>query len=384
MSSTTSPQTPSQRQLSKHNPARDKIDVIFVPSLSTGIFPCTIGRAGHVNISRPNTANFQRNFQIHQDAGEIMLVDNSPAKNCQFFECQDTGSLFDGSNARQFREGLSSRVAVIDPVINTTFSSGGRDAFWYRWAIKWHVSPPLDTFEWIAMMEISGVGLIGRSETFENLPLARRKYYGLSEDRFLDSGLIFPKLDKVVTKAVDVYPGPCVAIKTVKVQSRFKDIMALGNKAEEICTDLNHPQIIEFLQGEILQNEYKLVMELQGGTRTQLTREDPHDRRSTDPLIRPLLHQICEDEIGLHYRLALFDIATLSSDDQMVAGTLPFMAPEVSLLTTATGQPHTPKIDIWSIWATLSWTFNIGTAAAPEDFASFFQISFLRIRSIER
>lgn len=148
-------------------------------------------------------------------------------------------------------------------------------------------------------------------------------------------------------------------------------------------------------------------MELQGGTRTQLTREDPHDRRSTDPLIRPLLHQMsqgpgwspvkghnlkpdnilwrrCEDEIGLHYRLALFDIATLSSDDQMVAGTLPFMAPEVSLLTTATGQPHTPKIDIWSIWATLSWMFNIGTAAAPEDFASFFQISFLRIQSIER
>lgn len=94
------------------------------------------------------------------------------------------------------------------------------------------------------MMETSGVGLIGRSETFENLPLARRKYYGFSEDRFLDSGLIFPKLDKVVTKAVDVYPGPYVAIKTVKVQSRFKDIMALGNKAEEICTDLNHVSCI--------------------------------------------------------------------------------------------------------------------------------------------
>jgi serine/threonine protein kinase len=89
-----------------------------------------------------------------------------------------------------------------------------------------------------------------------------------------------------------------------------------------------------------------------------------------------ILWRFCDGEADLHYRLADFDIATLSSDDPIVAGTLPFMAPEVSLLTTATGQPHTPKIDVWSLWATLIWTFNMGTPAAPGRFRQFLPYSF--------
>jgi hypothetical protein len=230
--------------LFKHNPARDEIDVVFEPSFSTGFFPCTMGRAGHINIPCPNIVNFQCSFQIHKDTGEIMLVDNSLAKNCQFFECQDTGSLFDRSKARPFRDELHSRVAVIDPTINTTFSFGGRDASWYEWGIQWHVSPPLDTLEWIATMAISRVGLIGRNETVANLPLARRKYYCLPEDRFINRELISPRLHKVVAKAADVYSCQYVAIKTVRVQSRFEDIMVLRSEVEEVFTDLNHVSCI--------------------------------------------------------------------------------------------------------------------------------------------
>lgn len=157
---------------------------------------------------------------------------------------------------------------------------------------------------------------------------------------------------------------------------------------------------------EILENEYKLVMDLQQGILTDLARKEPYDRRVGDPLIRSLLHQMlqaldylaskgiihrdvkpdnilwrrCEGEGDLHYRLADFDIATLSSDDPIVAGTLPFMAPEVSLPTTATGQPHTPKIDVWSLWATLIWTFNIGTTAAPGKFRQLLSYSSLENR----
>lgn len=93
-------------------------------------------------------------------------------------------------------------------------------------------------------MAISGFGLIGRSETVENLPLPRRKYYSCPEDRFINREIISPRLDKVVTKAVDVYSGQYVAIKTVKVQSGFEDIMTLRNEAEEIFTKLNHVSCI--------------------------------------------------------------------------------------------------------------------------------------------
>jgi hypothetical protein len=88
-------------------------------------------------------------------------------------------------------------------------------------------------------MKISDIGLIGRNETVANLPLARRQYYGLPEDRFLNRDVISRRLDMVVTKAVDVYSGQYVAIKTVKVKSRFEDIMARRNEAEETFTNLN-------------------------------------------------------------------------------------------------------------------------------------------------
>jgi serine/threonine protein kinase len=151
-----------------------------------------------------------------------------------------------------------------------------------------------------------------------------------------------------------------------------------------------------------LENVYKLVMELQQGTFTQFAHEEPYDYRWTDPHLRPLLHQmlltldylaskhiihrdvkpgnilwrLCDGEAELHYCLSDFDIATLSSGDPIVAGTFPFMAPEVSLLTTGTGQPHTTKIDVWSLWATLIWTFNMGTTAAPGRFRQLLPYSF--------
>lgn len=231
---------PSNDYLIKDCPAHNRIDVVFDPSRSTGLFPCTMGRVGHVHIPRPSIANFQCSFQIHQDTGEIMLVDDSPTKSCQFFEYQVKGSRLHGSKIRPFQEGLRSRVAVIDPTINTIFSFGGRDASWYRWKIQWHVSPPLDTLEWIATMEISDIGLIGRNETVANLPLARRKLYDLPEDRFLNRDIISHRLDMVVTKAVDVYSGQYIAIKTVKVKSQFEDILARRNETEEIFTNLNH------------------------------------------------------------------------------------------------------------------------------------------------
>ncbi|KAM0211881.1 hypothetical protein ACHAQI_005034 [Fusarium lateritium] len=398
---------PTNDDLFKHTPSRDKIDVIYDPDSPTGLFPCTIGQAGQINITRTNIATFQCSFQIHQDTGEIMLVDESLVKNCQFFECRDPRFPFRRQKTRPFKDDLHSRVAVIDPTFNTTFSFGGRDASWYKWGIQWHVSPPLDTLEWIATMAISGFGLIGRDETVANLPLPRRKYYGLPEDRFINRELIFQQGPTVVAKAVDVYSGQYVAIKTIKARSRFEDFTVLRQEAEEIFTDFNHPHIIEFFQVEILESEYKLVMELQQGTLAWLEREKPYDSRTGDPHLRPLLHQMlqaldylaskdiihrdvkpknilwrkCEGEMHVHYRLADFDTATRSSDAPIVAGTRHFMAPEVSLLTTATGHHHTPKIDVWSLWATLIWTFNMGTTAAPGRYRQllpslFSEISF--------
>lgn len=93
-------------------------------------------------------------------------------------------------------------------------------------------------------MEISDIGLIGRNETVANLPLARRKHCSLPGDRFLNRDIIYRTPDMAVAKAFDVYSGQYVAIKTVKVKSRFEDIMARRNEAEEIFTNLNHVSCI--------------------------------------------------------------------------------------------------------------------------------------------
>ncbi|KAM0548466.1 hypothetical protein ACHAPJ_009952 [Fusarium lateritium] len=356
----------------QHNDKKKRmIDVIFDPSQPAGLVPCVMGQAGNIIIDRIGVANFHCSFSIHVETGEILLVDHSPSRSLKF-----------NNKVRPYVNGIHPDAVVIDLKKNKQFSFGGKGASWFQWKIYWRQRPPINVEVWAR----AWAGLrIGQTGTVRDFPPTQRLENHKAEDRFLYRATISEFGDMSAKKAVDVYSGQYVAIKTVKIldEPYREDSLAETRRA---FTEFVHPHIIEFLQVEILNDEYKLVMDLQDDDLCKLGLEDgdfvhkDNLFQPQDKVGAPLLHQMLQaldylasKEVihrdikpqnilyrringSLHYRLADFGISTPSYQEEHGVGTFMFQAPEVMFRRK---KEHTPKIDVWSLCATLIWAFDL-------------------------
>jgi serine/threonine protein kinase len=146
---------------------------------------------------------------------------------------------------------------------------------------------------------------------------------------------------------------------------------------------------MEFFQVDISTHYFHLIMELQDGDVSHLARLKEFKEaqglfQSGDSVGRPLIHQMLQAldyleskdiihrdvkphnilyrRIGnsIHYRLADFGLATTAPHPRDASGTFKFMAPEVRFRYL--GFEHTPKIDVWSLCASICWVFDLEMA----------------------
>ncbi|KAG8356177.1 hypothetical protein FVEN_g5990 [Fusarium venenatum] len=139
-------------------------------------------------------------------------------------------------------------------------------------------------------------------------------------------------------RGIDALTGHLVVIKTV-IDAEPGRYRLEGESRKELTTELNHPYMMGFFQVEIMGDYFYLVMELQDGNVYELTHiEGFVDARG--------LFQLGENygDNGPHPLLG--------------DGTSLFMAPEVEDLDR--DDPHTTKIDIWSLCVSLCFIFGFG------------------------
>ncbi|KAF4993262.1 hypothetical protein FGRMN_6626 [Fusarium graminum] len=359
----------------------DAFDVYFNPQQASGI-TCTIGRTGHIIIDRIGISNIQCSFQVHLETGEIMLIDQSPSQNCRL-----------GSSNVPFG------AAVVDREVNNRFSFGGRGRHRYEFRIEFCINPPIDMIAWKSVW--SGImwstssardGRLGQTGTVRDcLPVRRLSRPANHRERFRDRSIIADEEEMSVSVAVDLCTGQYVAVKTVKYLD-YGNRHHLVEEASVELTSFRHNHIIEFLQVEIHDTHFDLVMDLQDGdvdtlSQTSVYQDVRDPLQGGDTIGLPLLHQMLQalDYLtvrniihrdvkpknilfrqagpSFHYRLADFGIATpvLAATHPSFynqRGTPLFEAPEVVFWDHS--QDQTTKIDIWSLCATLVWAFDLG------------------------
>ncbi|KAM0229223.1 hypothetical protein ACHAPO_010118 [Fusarium lateritium] len=222
-----------------------------------------------------------------------------------------------------------------------------------------------------------------------SIPSTRRLDFDAAnrENRYLPRDKIKEDDASVVTKGIDALTGHPVVIKTV-VDGKPGRYRLEGEARKELTTDLNHPHVIEFFQVEIMGDHFYLVMELQDGNIYDLARSEGFANarglfQLGENVGRPLMHQMLQaldylslndiihrnvepknilyrriDEHAYHYRLAGFNMATTAPHPLLGDGMSLFMAPEVEDLDP--DDPHTTKIDIWSLCVSFCCIFDFG------------------------
>ncbi|KAJ2898970.1 uncharacterized protein MKZ38_003539 [Zalerion maritima] len=183
-----------------------------------------------------------------------------------------------------------------------------------------------------------------------------------------------------VYKAVDRTSGHVFAIKVVDLK-KYDDVdaaRALIHREIKVMKRLNHAHIIEYLGHEHFQTLYpEIFMPFREGSLTSLVKTTSIsdyeqlclnvlrqmlsvlDYLASENLIhrdlKPdnILYYTLPDNGGLHFQLADFGLAHHCSLAKTFCGTGCYQAPELWPEKSKVSAPQSPKMDVWSLFATI-------------------------------
>ncbi|KAI1135585.1 kinase-like domain-containing protein [Hypoxylon sp. FL0543] len=143
-----------------------------------------------------------------------------------------------------------------------------------------------------------------------------------------------------------------------------------------IVKKLDHPNLISYISSQKWGGLMEIFMELKDGNLVDLMRREQANEALVSPFLKQMLmaldylanrdviHRDIKPENILYvknpqggyiFQLADFGLSHENPDDaKSLAGTQPYMAPEVGR------QTQTHKIDVWSLFMTLVWIYNVG------------------------
>ncbi|EFY84639.1 calcium/calmodulin-dependent protein kinase [Metarhizium acridum CQMa 102] len=336
----------------------------------------TIGRCGDIIVEGAGISRIQCSFEIHENnQREIMLQDRSTNKSTQFF----------GETARPFESGRTHRRVVLDEQVNLEFGFGGAACDLYRFRIAWHDRGKLMANLNIDYREdkprltrtvVDEPPTIAPSRRITRIhtpgDLERIRY---SRREVLGSGAFGE-----VWKVANIDSGEYLAVKRVKRPALLSDDFVRLKREVETLSRISHRHIVEYRTAQWEDQHLEIFMEIKAGNVEDLVRggvfiTEPasasllfhHLLQALDYLASlEIIHRDVKPENILYtplpdgsrlYQLADFGLANIVADAQTFAGSGIYMAPE---LDNGPQWPQTPKMDVWSLFVTLTYAMNVG------------------------
>ncbi|KAK4071315.1 hypothetical protein Purlil1_13458 [Purpureocillium lilacinum] len=355
--------------------SREVLHVGFTTS-SAKYTLATIGRQGDIVVRAPNISRVQLSFELVETTFEVMAYDRSSNQSTAFL----------GPQAMSFRPGQTTRRVLMDRQINLELGFGGHDARQFRFRIMWHDPPPLTITQALAFREDSP----RQARTLEDdtpgvtMPECTTRVRDISSGaqmRFSNRALLGNGGFGVVFEAVDVESGKVFAVKRIKRPDVGTHRYTLLQREVNALRGLCHPHIVALRGAQWSNSHFELIMDVQGGSVDDLAADGIYTSKPT--LCDGLLHQMLQaldylarqgiihrdvkpDNILFKrdssekylYQLADFGLANSAEKAKSFAGTRKFMAPELAM-ESYRHKKQTPKIDIWSLFATLVDVLNV-------------------------
>ena len=358
----------------------------------------TLGRAPDTDVYLPDVrlggngtsqiSDIQASFQIVPDTGAVLLYDHSDHANTEPFQHTPThASSTHQSFTVRFRPGANS--VIVARGINTRIAFG-RDR-WYQFELRWvsdglygfNHDEPLTmgprhsrTKKYIQGDKVGG-GAYGTVwwavDATQGTLMAVKKFHNLS-------GKNLEFATREVANLFRINKSTSIQHVSGLLSSRLSRNLSLtlsffGTWQEHIL------QILDYAGGGPNDTWGEIIMPLkEGNLKTLVEREPDLDAQAlSDTVLRQMLlalqciasHAIVHRDIkpenilweydnrpgqpscGYHFCLGDFGLSNDPNVACTVAGTEPFMAPEVFHRKT-----QTTKVDIWSLFATVVWVRN--------------------------
>ncbi|KAK0705655.1 kinase-like domain-containing protein [Lasiosphaeris hirsuta] len=326
----------------------------------------TIGRNRDCDIylpdqkgSRGAISDIHAAFRIVPETGAVLLIDYSEHRlTTPFAPSSSSSSSSHAGYTIKFHGDSSSVLVALG--INSRIAFGREN--YYQFEIRWHSD-----------------GLYGfrKDEPYSVGPRHARHRRYVQKDRVGGGayGTVF--------SALDVNNGRLMAVKRFHNLSGKNLVFATREMANlfKINNDrsIQHEHILQILEsagGGEKDNWGEIFMPLKAGNLKSLveTTPDLDEAEVANVVLRQMLlalqciasHKIvhrdikpenilldCNEDGSYHFCLGDFGLSNDPKLARTVAGTEPFMAPEVFHR-----QPQSTKVDIWSLFATYIWVYN--------------------------